>query len=89
MVLHGLFGSSGNWRGVARELAATHTVLSVDLRNHGASPWADSMDYVEMAEDVLQLIERLGLQRPTVMGHSMGGKTAMALALLHPSGSAG
>jgi pimeloyl-ACP methyl ester carboxylesterase len=84
VVLHGLFGSSGNWRGVARELAATHSVHSVDLRNHGASPWADSMDYVEMADDVRQLIERLGLERPTVMGHSMGGKTAMALALCHP-----
>jgi pimeloyl-ACP methyl ester carboxylesterase len=84
VILHGLFGSSGNWRGIARELAGTHSVFSVDLRNHGASPWADSMDYVEMADDVLQLIERLGLDRPTVMGHSMGGKTAMALALRHP-----
>jgi pimeloyl-ACP methyl ester carboxylesterase len=60
-------------------------VFSVDLRNHGASPWADTMDYLEMADDVLQLIERLGLDRPTVMGHSMGGKTAMALALRHPA----
>ena len=85
VVLHGLFGSSGNWRGVARELADSHSVFSVDLRNHGASPWADSMDYLEMADDVLQLIERLGLERPTVMGHSMGGKTAMALALRHPA----
>jgi esterase len=84
VVLHGLFGSSGNWRGIARELAATHSVHSVDLRNHGASPWADSMDYLEMADDVLQLIEYHGLDRPTVMGHSMGGKTAMALALRHP-----
>ena len=85
VLLHGLFGSSGNWRSIARALASTHTVHSVDLRNHGASPWADSMDYVEMAADVLQLIERLRLDRPTVLGHSMGGKTAMALALLHPA----
>jgi pimeloyl-ACP methyl ester carboxylesterase len=84
LVLHGLFGSSGNWRGVARELAAMHTVISVDLRNRGASPWADSMDCVEMAEDVLQLIDRPGLQRPTVIGHSMGGKVPMALALRRP-----
>jgi esterase len=88
VVLHGLFGSSSNWRGVARELDDTHSVYSVDLRNHGASPWADSMDHSEMADDVLQLVERLGLERPTVMGHSMGGKTAMALALRHP-GSVG
>jgi len=85
VVLHGLFGSSGNWRGIARELAATHTVHSVDLRNHGASPWADSMGYVEMADDVLQLIAKLRLDRPTVLGHSMGGKTAMALALRQPA----
>ena len=83
-MLHGLFGSSSNWRGIARQLAATHTVISVDLRNHGASPWADVMGYVEMADDVLQLIDRLGLKAPAVMGHSMGGKTAMALALRHP-----
>ncbi len=84
LVLHGLFGSSSNWRGVAHRLAPTHTVHCVDLRNHGASPWADSMDYTEMADDVLQLIDRLGLKQPAVMGHSMGGKTAMALALRHP-----
>jgi len=84
LILHGLFGSSGNWRGIARELAATHSVCCVDLRNHGASPWADTMDYVEMADDVMQLVARLHLDRPTVLGHSMGGKTAMALALRHP-----
>ena len=84
LLLHGLFGSSSNWRGVAKQLAATHTVLSVDLRNHGASPWADSMDYTEMADDVLQLMDRLALKQPVVLGHSMGGKTAMAVALRHP-----
>jgi pimeloyl-ACP methyl ester carboxylesterase len=48
VVLHGLFGSSSNWRSVARHLAVTHTVHSADLRNHGASPWANSMDYTDM-----------------------------------------
>jgi esterase len=84
VILHGLFGSGTNWRGIARELGATHRVLTVDLRNHGASPWADSMGYFEMADDVQRLIEREGLSQPTVMGHSMGGKVAMAMALLHP-----
>ena len=84
LVLHGLFGSRGNWSSIARHLAPTHSVHSVDLRNHGASPWADSMDYNEMADDVLQLMERLALRQPAVLGHSMGGKTAMALALRHP-----
>ena len=84
VVLHGLFGSSGNWHGIARALSEAHTVHCVDLRNHGASPWADSMAYAEMADDVLHLVDRLGLKRAAVMGHSMGGKTAMALALRHP-----
>ena len=84
VVLHGLFGSRGNWRGIARELAATNTVHTMDLRNHGASPWADSMGYGEMADDVLQLIQFLGLEQATLMGHSMGGKVAMALALRYP-----
>ena len=84
LILHGLFGSSGNWRGVALRLASTHTVHSVDLRNHGASPWADAMGYAEMADDVLQVCDRLRLKSPAVMGHSMGGKVAMAMALRHP-----
>jgi pimeloyl-ACP methyl ester carboxylesterase len=84
LILHGLFGSSSNWRSVARLLASTHTVLSVDLRNHGTSPWADAMGYAEMADDVLQVCDRLRLKSPVVIGHSMGGKTAMALALRHP-----
>lgn len=84
VVLHGLFGSGRNWHSVARSLAATHSVHCADLRNHGASPWADTMGYTEMADDVLQLIDRLGLHAPAVMGHSMGGKVAMALALRQP-----
>lgn len=84
LILHGLFGSSTNWRSIARRLSAEYRVLSVDLRNHGASPWAETMDYAAMAGDVARLIERQGLQRPSLMGHSMGGKVAMALALLQP-----
>jgi pimeloyl-ACP methyl ester carboxylesterase len=84
VILHGLFGSGSNWRRVARELATSYRVLAVDLRNHGASPWLDSMSYLHMADDVLRLIERQRLSRPAVIGHSMGGKVAMALALLYP-----
>jgi pimeloyl-ACP methyl ester carboxylesterase len=84
LILHGLFGSSTNWRSIARRLSTSHRVFSVDLRNHGASPWAESMDYVVMAGDVARLIERQGLERPSLIGHSMGGKVAMALALLQP-----
>ena len=84
VVLHGLFGSGRNWRGVAAALAAQHRVLCVDLRNHGRSPWAASMTYAEMAADVRALIRSEGLDRPAVIGHSMGGKVAMTLALESP-----
>jgi esterase len=84
LILHGLFGSGRNWMPIAQALAATHTVYLPDARNHGASPWANTMSYPEMAEDVLALIARERLGQPVVIGHSMGGKTAMALALEHP-----
>ena len=84
LVLHGLFGSARNWHTVGRALAKDRRVCALDLRNHGGSPWADTMSYPEMAEDVLAHIKAAGLSRPTVMGHSMGGKTAMAAALLAP-----
>jgi esterase len=84
VILHGLFGSSRNWRGIAQALADQHRVYCVDLRNHGRSPWAATMSYPEMADDVRSLIKAERLERPTVIGHSMGGKTAMALALRNP-----
>ena len=84
IVLHGLFGLRSNWRSIARALSATHRVISVDLRNHGGSPWSDAIGYPEMADDVRALMRRETLREATVMGHSMGGKTAMALALLYP-----
>jgi esterase len=84
VILHGLLGSSRNWRSIAKALAPRHRVLCVDLRNHGQSPWAPTMGYSEMAADVRMLIEAQQLDRPVVIGHSMGGKTAMALALEAP-----
>lgn len=84
LLLHGLFASAANWREVAAALAATHRVYSVDLRNHGRSPHCAEMSYLSMADDVLRLIERIGLQQPALVGHSMGGKVAMALALTAP-----
>lgn len=84
VILHGLFGSATNWRSVARHFAATHTVHALDLRNHGGSPWAASMTYPELADDVRHYIQRHQLKGVTLMGHSMGGKTAMVLALTQP-----
>ena len=84
VILHGLFGAGRNWTQIAQALASTHRVYLPDARNHGASPWAATMSYADMALDVLALIEREQLQRPVLIGHSMGGKTAMALALEYP-----
>ena len=81
LILHGLFGSGRNWQAVAKRLADRHRVYTLDLRNHGASPWADSMSYREMAEDVHAFIRKQQLGPVTLIGHSMGGKVAMVLAL--------
>jgi pimeloyl-ACP methyl ester carboxylesterase len=84
LLLHGLFGSATNWRSIARALGDRHAVHALDLRNHGASPWADTMDYREMADDVRAFLDRHGIDQAAVLGHSMGGKVAMALALTQP-----
>lgn len=84
IILHGLFGSSRNWQGMAGRLGHGHRVITVDLRNHGQSGQAASMTYPEMAEDVLSLIKQQALENVTLIGHSMGGKTAMTCALLQP-----
>ena len=84
VILHGLFGAGCNWTPIAQSLATHYRVYLPDARNHGASPWSESMTYPEMALDVKALIESEHLEQPFVVGHSMGGKTAMALALENP-----
>ncbi|MEX0962792.1 MAG: alpha/beta fold hydrolase [Pseudohongiellaceae bacterium] len=84
LILHGLFGSLGNWGWHSKQLAEHFAVYGVDLRNHGDSPHADELNYQAMAEDVGQLISSLGLRSCSLIGHSMGGKVAMQLALSHP-----
>ncbi len=84
IILHGLFGQSRNWATIARALAETHRVISVDMRNHGCSPWDDAMTYPEMADDIARLIETKTDGPAMLVGHSMGGKTTMALALERP-----
>ena len=84
IVLHGLFGSAKNWHTLSRRLAAGRRVQALDLRNHGSSPWVEGMTYDAMAGDVLTFMEANRLARADILGHSMGGKTAMALALTHP-----
>ncbi len=84
LVLHGLFGSGVNWRSIARGLARCRTVHLLDARNHGASPHHPHMDYPALARDVAAFMDREGIARADVIGHSMGGKTAMRLALDAP-----
>ena len=86
VLLHGLFGQAGNFGAVQRRLAeGGRRVVALDLRNHGASPHAPGMDYRVMAEDVRETLAALGVLPCAVLGHSMSGKAAMALALAHPS----
>jgi pimeloyl-ACP methyl ester carboxylesterase len=83
IIAHGLFGSARNWGVTARRLATRRNVVAVDMRNHGESDWHPVQSYTAMAEDLAEVI--LGLGGPAdVLGHSMGGKAAMVLALMRP-----
>ncbi|MGE5475320.1 MAG: alpha/beta fold hydrolase [Bacteroidales bacterium] len=84
VILHGLLGSSRNWGGIATKLGESHRVLAVDMPNHGASPWTEVMDYPSMAREVGRFIEEHVGGPAAVVGHSMGGKAAMTLALTRP-----
>jgi len=85
ILLHGLFGSADNWHFVAVRLAEAFRVLALDHRNHGQSPHSAEMDYPVMAADVNRFFAVRGLDSAAVIGHSMGGKTAMQLALHFPA----
>jgi pimeloyl-ACP methyl ester carboxylesterase len=81
--VHGLFGQGRNWTTIAKGLADRHRVTMLDLPNHGSSPWTDRVDYEDMAE--LLAAEFESFREPvTLVGHSMGGKVAMQLALRRP-----
>ncbi|MCG5547315.1 alpha/beta fold hydrolase [Halorhodospira halochloris] len=84
VLLHGLYGSSGNLARVTRHLAKGCRVITPDLRNHGKSPHSPQMDYITMAADVAALLEREHIERAALLGHSMGGKVAMTMALTMP-----
>lgn len=84
LILHGLFGSLSNWSWHSKKFAEHFTVYALDLRNHGNSPHADAMSYAVMAQDVVDFMDDQGIGSAHVLGHSMGGKVAMQLAMDHP-----
>jgi esterase len=83
IILHGLFGMLDNWQSIANELANNFEVWLVDARNHGHSPHSSEFSYDAMAEDLHQFIQDHSIFEPIIIGHSMGGKTAMRHAQLY------
>lgn len=83
LIVHGLFGSARNWGAIAKRLSDSREVISVDMRNHGDSPWFDTHSYADLADDLAEVIHAEG-GALDVLGHSMGGKAAMVLALARP-----
>jgi len=81
IILHGLFGTLDNWQTTARRLSENHTVFIIDQRNHGRSPHHEGFDYEVLAEDLRDFMESQWIYEATIIGHSMGGKTAMQFAL--------
>ncbi len=84
IILHGLFGSSDNWLTLGKILGETHRVCMLDARNHGQSPRSEIFDYNSMAADLKEFMDDYSIINPILIGHSMGGKTAMQFALNYP-----
>jgi len=84
VLIHGLFGSLENLGMVAKPLAEHYQVINVDVRNHGSSFHENSMEYPELAQDVISILEHLNIKQADFLGHSMGGKIAMQIALSFP-----
>ncbi|RTE65098.1 alpha/beta fold hydrolase [Amphritea opalescens] len=84
IIIHGLFGTLQNWNAQTKALAEHFTVYAVDLRNHGRSPHTETNSYQEMADDIIELMDQQGLNSAHILGHSMGGKVAMQLAMNNP-----
>lgn len=84
IILHGLFGTLDNWQTIAKKLATTNLVYIIDQRNHGRSPHDEEFNYSVMAEDLQAFMESQWIYEAHIIGHSMGGKTAMQFALNYP-----
>ncbi|HEX5170286.1 MAG TPA: alpha/beta fold hydrolase [Cyclobacteriaceae bacterium] len=84
VILHGLFGSSDNWFTQAKMLADNHKVYLIDQRNHGQSPHSDEFNYDTLADDLREFLVSNNILNPILIGHSLGGKTAMKFATTNP-----
>jgi pimeloyl-ACP methyl ester carboxylesterase len=84
LIIPGLFGSTSNWRGIARKFAETEPVIVIDQRNHGRSPRADKQTYADMVDDLVSFCDQHELSKINLCGHSMGGKVAMLFTLRCP-----
>lgn len=84
IILHGLMGSSDNWLPQAKMLGEHYHVWVVDQRNHGQSPHSNEFNYKVLSQDIFNFIQEHHIDNPVIIGHSMGGKTAMNFALAHP-----
>ena len=84
VILHGLFGLSDNWVSFARAISGSFNVIVPDLRNHGQSPHSPLFNFPSMEDDLMELIDDLGLGESILIGHSLGGKVVMGFALKHP-----
>lgn len=84
LIVHGLYGSGRNWGVIARRLADQRRVVTVDMRNHGASRWEEQHDYHALGADLGEVVDAIGGEADLI-GHSMGGKAAMILALDSPT----
>lgn len=81
VILHGLFGSGDNWRSIAKSLSEHYRVHLLDLPNHGRSPWVKQQSYPVFARAVTDWMISQGIEDTALLGHSMGGKVAMQMAL--------
>jgi esterase len=84
IIIHGLYGSSDNWLNIGKRLAEKHTVFMIDLRNHGRSPFSQEHTFDALKADLVEFFLKHKIKKATILGHSMGGKTAMWFAADYP-----
>ncbi|MFT4662605.1 MAG: esterase [Patiriisocius sp.] len=83
-IIHGVFGMLDNWQSLGKQWSDDFEIYLIDARNHGRSDHSETMTFEEMADDLKELLDHLGLEKMNLLGHSMGGKIAMKFAMLYP-----